>query len=121
MPIKEITKYQTSDGRTFDNEKKANLVQEALNKNALNKYNNEIYIKLTDKWKEDKGELGAIMRAISNRNFFDRSKSDDILCRLIINHSRTLYELVSIVAHNEGGEKFPVAGEKAKLEIAKTA
>jgi len=120
MAIKEIIRYQTSDGRRFDNEKEANLVQEKLNEIALNTYNKDIYIKLTNKWKEDKGELGSIMRAISNRDF-NTSKSDDILSTLIINHSRNLYELVSIVAHEEKRERFPIAGESATLEMAKTA
>ena len=43
MPIVEKTKYQTSNGKIFDNERLAVVEQNKINANELGRFNSEVY------------------------------------------------------------------------------
>ena len=128
MPIVQKTKYQTSDGKIFSNEREAIIEQDKLNETSLAKFNNEVYNKYIRSWADERFSkpvdgappLSVLIKGIINENL-DRKLVDDALTTLFLYYSRQLIELATQTAHAEKESVFPMAGAMDTLEVAEKA
>ena len=126
MPIVQKTKYQTSDGKIFSNEREAIIEQDKLNETSLAKFNNEVYNKYIRSWTDERftkpaqgaPPLSVLIKGILNKNL-DRKLVNDSLTTLFLYYSRELIQLATETAHAKEEAAFPIAGENKVLEVAK--
>lgn len=125
MPIVEKTKYQTSNGKIFDNERLAVVEQNKINANELGRFNSEVYNKYIRSWADERFNkpvdgappLSVLIKGIINENL-DKKLVDDALTTLFLYYSRQLIELATQTAHAEKESAFPMAGAMDTLEVA---
>ena len=124
MAVKIISRYESSDGRLFDNFREATRYQNNLNE----KVEKEFAVKIFNDWlnkqldvaKSDEPSEGSKLIAKIFNGQIRRQDTEEVLTEYFVKYGRDLNFVLAEISHSKGA-KLPIRGEAQVLEMAKTA